>query len=94
MLSRLCLGHGIPDCATLAAEVAAWTVARNEQRATNRWTITLEDATTKLHRTTFYARRGTVPVGPPEHHHLCSPLPETCFSCLSLRRSILGGHFG
>jgi hypothetical protein len=50
MLSRQCLGRRIPDRDTLAAEVAAWQTARNEQRATIRWQFTVEDARLKLHR--------------------------------------------
>jgi hypothetical protein len=50
MLGRQCLGRRIPDRDTLATEVAAWEVARNEQRATIRWQFTVEDARRKLHR--------------------------------------------
>lgn len=50
MLARQCLGRRIPDRDTLATEVAAWTTARNEQRATIHWQFTVEDARTKLHR--------------------------------------------
>ena len=50
MLTRQCLGRRIPNRDTLATEVAAWTTARNQQRATIRWQFTVEDARRKLHR--------------------------------------------
>ena len=50
VLSRQCLDRRLPDPATLAEEVAAWTAERNAQAATVRWQFTTEDARTKLHR--------------------------------------------
>ena len=50
MLTRQCLGRRIPDRDTLAAEVAGWEAARNEQRATIRWGFTVDDARVKLER--------------------------------------------
>ena len=50
MLARQCLNRRIPDREDLAAEVAAWETARNEQRATIHWQFTVEDARIKLLR--------------------------------------------
>ena len=50
MLARQCLNRRIPDREDLAAEVAAWETARNEQRAPIHWQFTVEDARIKLLR--------------------------------------------
>lgn len=47
-LARQCLRRRIPDDATLAAEVAAWTAHRNAARVRVHWTFTSADARTKL----------------------------------------------
>jgi len=52
ILKRQCLKRRLPDQATVAAEVAAWEAARNEQQATITWSFTVQDARTKLAR--FY----------------------------------------
>jgi len=48
VLARQCLDRRIPDRATLATEVAAWTDARNAVAEPARWTFTVEDARTRL----------------------------------------------
>ena len=48
VLARQCLDRRIPDRATLAQEVAAWTAARNAAAAPARWTFTVDDARTRL----------------------------------------------
>ena len=50
VLSRQCLDRRIPDKATLAAEVAAWTRDRNATQATIDWRFTTADARIKLKR--------------------------------------------
>jgi len=50
MLARQCLGRRVGDRDILAAEIAAWETARNEQRATITWQFTVDDARRKLHR--------------------------------------------
>ena len=50
MLARQCLNRRIPDREDLAAEVAAWETAPNEQRATIHWQFTVEDDRIKLLR--------------------------------------------
>ena len=50
MLARQCLGRRSGDRDTLATEIAAWTTARNEQRATVSWRFTVDEARRKLHR--------------------------------------------
>ncbi len=47
-LSRQCLDRRLPDQATLGAEVAAWTAARNAAAVTVDWQFTAEDARIKL----------------------------------------------
>jgi hypothetical protein len=50
VLSRQCLERRVPDCATLAAEVAAWQDDRNAARGTVDWRFTTADARIKLKR--------------------------------------------
>jgi len=50
MLARQCLGRRVGDRDILAAEIAGWETARNEQRATITWQFTVDDARRKLHR--------------------------------------------
>lgn len=49
-LSRQCLDRRIPESAILAAEVTAWTEARNEKKVIADWQFTTEDARIKLRR--------------------------------------------
>ncbi len=48
VLSRQCLDRRLPDQDTLAAEVAAWTAARNAAAVTVEWQFTTADARIKL----------------------------------------------
>lgn len=48
VLARQCLARRIPDRATLAAEAAAWTEARNAARVRIDWRFTIEDARARL----------------------------------------------
>lgn len=48
VLGRQCLDRRLPDRATLAREVAAWTDARNAVAAPAHWTFTVEAARTRL----------------------------------------------
>jgi hypothetical protein len=50
VLSRQCLDRRVPDCATLAAEVAAWQERRNAAGGTVDWRFTTDDARIKLKR--------------------------------------------
>src|SRR3712207_2724083 len=50
VLSRQCLDQRVPDCATLQAEVAAWTERRNAAGGTVDWRFTTDDARIKLKR--------------------------------------------
>ncbi len=50
VLSRQCLDRRVPDCATLAAEVAAWEDRRNAAGGAVDWRFTTEDARVKLKR--------------------------------------------
>ena len=50
VLSRQCLDRRLPDRGTLAAEVAAWTAARNAAPTATQWHFTTADARTKLKR--------------------------------------------
>jgi hypothetical protein len=50
ILKRQCLKRRLPDQGTVAAQVAAWEAARNDQRATITWSFTVADARTKLAR--------------------------------------------
>jgi hypothetical protein len=45
-----CLKHRIPDQATLAAELAAYTAQRNRDKATARWQFDVQQARTRLGR--------------------------------------------
>jgi hypothetical protein len=47
-LARQCLARRIPDQATLAQEVAAWTTARNQQHVRIAWRFGIDDARVKL----------------------------------------------
>jgi hypothetical protein len=48
VLARQCLARRLPDRATLAAEVAAWTTDRNAARVTTSWRFTTADARSRL----------------------------------------------
>jgi transposase len=48
-LSRQCLDRRIPAAEKLAAEIAAWEVARNEAATKINWTFRIADARKKLH---------------------------------------------
>jgi transposase len=48
VLARQCLARRIPDRATLAAEVAAWSAARNAVGARIAWHFTITDARVRL----------------------------------------------
>jgi hypothetical protein len=50
VLHRQCLGQRFPDRAAMAAEVRAWTSARNLAHATIDWQVTTTDARTKRKR--------------------------------------------
>jgi hypothetical protein len=50
VLCEQCLADRIPDQETLAREIAAWEMARNQQRATINWQFTTVDARNKLKR--------------------------------------------
>lgn len=50
VLARQCLRRRIPDQATLAAEVAAWSAARNAAQVTVDWQFTTAEARIKLKR--------------------------------------------
>jgi hypothetical protein len=50
VLGRQCLDRRLPNRATLAAEVAAWTAARNTALVTLDWRFTTADARVKLKR--------------------------------------------
>jgi hypothetical protein len=50
VLSSQCLDRRIPDQPTLAAEVAAWEIDRNQHHATADWQFTTHDARVKLKR--------------------------------------------
>lgn len=50
VLQRQCLDRRIPDIATLTAEVAAWTAARNADRVAIAWRFSVADARETLHR--------------------------------------------
>ena len=50
VLGEQCLAGRIPDEETLCSEIAAWELARNEQRATINWQFTSLDARNKLKR--------------------------------------------
>jgi hypothetical protein len=50
VLCEQCLADRIPDEQTLCREIAAWELARNEQRATIDWQFTTVDARNKLKR--------------------------------------------
>ena len=50
MLARQCLGRRVGDRDILAAEIAGWETARNEQRATITWQFTVDEARRKLRR--------------------------------------------
>jgi hypothetical protein len=49
-LTRQCLDRRIPDRLTLAREVSAWEISRNEAEATVDWQFTTKDARVKLKR--------------------------------------------
>ena len=48
VLKRQCLDRRIPDRATLAQEIDAWTAGRNAAAAPAHWTFTVEQARTRL----------------------------------------------
>jgi hypothetical protein len=48
VLSQQCLDRRIPDQATLASEVAAWTAARNATPSPAHWTFTVDAARSRL----------------------------------------------
>ena len=50
VLARQCLARRLPDLATVAAEVAAWTDQRNAAQATVSWQFTTSTARTTLRR--------------------------------------------
>jgi hypothetical protein len=50
VLCEQCLADRIPDEQTLRREIAAWELARNQQRATINWHFTTIDARNKLKR--------------------------------------------
>ncbi len=50
VLARQCLNQRLGDRATIAREVAAWTVARNAAATTIDWRFTTKDARIKLTR--------------------------------------------
>jgi hypothetical protein len=50
VLCEQCLADRIPDEETLCRQIAAWEVARNQQRATVNWQFTTVDARNKLKR--------------------------------------------
>lgn len=49
-LNKQCLNRRIGDLETLRAEVAAWELRRNEEKATIRWLFSAEDARKKMVR--------------------------------------------
>jgi hypothetical protein len=49
VVSAECLDRRIADLATLQAELAAWTAARNAEASVLRWQFTTADARVKLH---------------------------------------------
>jgi hypothetical protein len=50
VLCEQCLADRIPDEETLCRQIAAWEMARNQQRATINWQFTTVDARNKLKR--------------------------------------------
>lgn len=50
VIARQCLGERVEDKAALAAQLAAWTKARNRQHVRVDWQFTTADARTKLKR--------------------------------------------
>jgi hypothetical protein len=50
VMTRQCIGHRTPDCGLLAAQVRAWTAARNRRRRRVDWRFTTSDARVKLKR--------------------------------------------
>jgi hypothetical protein len=50
VLCEQCLADRIPDEQTLSRQIAAWELARNQQRATINWQFTTIDARNKLKR--------------------------------------------